>query len=264
MSIDREGFLSPDIEQFKKLYRKRFQEYFSLAHAAVQQCHALKFRLDVKDTDGQRVYAAALFLKIMMDVEATMIILEHGMGSQGRSLLRVALEASFILANMCKSTDFLRAYAMMGECQRLKLVRGIKGSKDPGLTNVQNELNDELVRELEQSVKGESSKSAEHLARNVNMDEIYNTHYRLFCMDVHTGPASLDRMFIENDAKEIIGFRGGPDEKEDLVPELLECARLLLQATRHMSTLFELSIESDLTDIFKEFARLEAARGEGS
>lgn len=260
MSIDREGFLSPDIDKFKQLYRHRFKEYFSLAHAAVQQCHILKFRLDVKVTHGQRVYAAALFLKVMMDVEATIRILELGMGCQGRSLLRVALEASFILANMCKSADFLRAYAMIGERQRLKLVRGIKGSQDPALENVQNELTDELLRELEQSVKGEPSKSAEHLAQNVDMSEIYNTHYRLFCMDVHTGPASLDRIFTENEDKEITGFQGGPDENEDLVPELLECARVLLQATRHMSTLFELRIESELTGTFKEFARLEATR----
>lgn len=263
MSLDQKGFLSPGIERFKGLYQRQFQEYFSLAHASVQQAHTLKFRLDVKNDDGQKVYAAALFLKIMMDVEAAIVVLELGMGSQGRSLLRVAMEASFILSNMCRSEGFLRAYALMGEKQRLKLVRGIKKGNDPTMASVRNELTDDLLVELEKSVKGEPSRSAESLAGKVGMLEIYNTHYRLFCMDVHTGPAVLQRMFIENTKNEIIAFQWGPDEKEELRPELLECARLLLQSIREICALFRLKIDSDLENILKEFARVEALKLEG-
>jgi len=90
--------------------------------------------------DAQEVCAVGLFLKITGDVEAATLLLERGLASQARSLLRVAIEGSIILAKICGQYEFAHAYAIVAEQERLKLVKGIKNNKHAGYDDLRTEF----------------------------------------------------------------------------------------------------------------------------
>ena len=67
-------------------------------------------------------------LKIFEDVHSSILLLESGLVSQGRSLLRVATEALIILAKFVTSEEFFKAYILSGEREWLKLLNAIKAN----------------------------------------------------------------------------------------------------------------------------------------
>ncbi len=169
MSIDELGFLSPEIELYRQKIRQRDAEFFNLVERAGRCCHAAKTKFQVHNQDGQEVCAVGLFLKITGDVEAATLLLERGLTSQARSLLRVAIEGSIILAKICEQYEFARAYAIVAEQERLKLIKGIKNDQRAGYENLRTEFTDSLVKSMEATVAGQPTANLRQWATDVNV-----------------------------------------------------------------------------------------------
>jgi Family of unknown function (DUF5677) len=190
MSIDESGFLSPEIEVYRQKIRQRYAESFDLIERVSRCCHASKVKFQVHNLDGQEVCAVGLFLKILGDVEAATLLLERGLTSQARSLLRVAIEGSIIMAKICEQYEFAKVYAIVAEQERLKLIKGIKNDKEAGYKSLRREFTDSLVESIEETVAGQPTANLRQWATDVNMAPIYAGAYRLFSADVHSGAAS--------------------------------------------------------------------------
>ena len=73
--------------------RQRHAKEFDFIERAEAFCRGVRERLSVFNKDRRQVVAVCLMLKIFEDVYGALMLLEAGMISQGRSLLRVATEA---------------------------------------------------------------------------------------------------------------------------------------------------------------------------
>lgn len=256
MNVDELGFLSPDLSKHREVLRNKYAAHFGLIEKTVAFCHATKYKLQVHNRDGQEVFAAGLFLKLIGDTEAAVLLLERGIGSQARSLLRIALECSINLANICKTDEFLKAYILISERERLKLIKGIKGSKSADFIEFKKTLADELIEEIQERLKGHPEVKIKGLAENVGMEDFYNAQYRLYSADVHSAPISIETLFEYDADDQIRGFDWGPRVQEDFRPELIESVRLLITGLKLVSEVFDVNIASEVTELLSEFQRL--------
>jgi len=122
MSFEDEGFLSRELDALREHILSNHAKHFDLAKRVNIFCQRAQARLKVYNRDPQQLTATCLMLKIFEDVQGALILLESGLASQSRSLLRVATEALIILAKVATSEEFFKAYVLTGERERLKLL----------------------------------------------------------------------------------------------------------------------------------------------
>ena len=109
MSIDDQGFLSEtDTMQYRDQIRQRYARYFDLIHRVNTFCQQAKFRLNGTSTNSQNRMAARLLAKLLADTQSAVLLVERGLASQARTLLRAACETCIILARVCQQKEFQR------------------------------------------------------------------------------------------------------------------------------------------------------------
>jgi hypothetical protein len=256
MSVNDAGFLSPEIDQHRDRILAKWSKQFELCGRVSRCCHAQKFKFTVHPENRQEVLAIGAFLKLLGDAEGSVILFERGLYSQGCSLLRVAIECSITIAKICNDTDFARAFDYVGEAERLKLLQRIKTADHPGFDSLREDIPEGLIKELEESVRGEPRKIVEQWANDVGMGQIYDVQYRLFCTDVHTGPYSLERFFHIDQQARIRGIVWGPLIEEECRPHLMEIARLLLDGLERVAKVFGVNVERELQPLLQEYDSL--------
>lgn len=258
MSIQESGFLSPEIDWYRQRIRKRYADYFVLIERADQCCHAAKVKFEVHNKDRQEIIAVGLFLKLLADAEAATLLLERGMVSSARSLLRVGIEATITLAKVCKEYQFSRVYGIVAEQERLRLIKGIKNNSNAGYDILRSEFTETLVKEIESTVGGEPKANLCQWATDVGMTPLYAGPYRLFSADVHSGGASLNNFYIQDETGNITGINWGLELKDDSRAEVLEGAHLLITGLALACELFKIDFHKEADPIYEEYKRLGA------
>lgn len=259
MSIDEEGFLSKEVDGFRNGIRSKHQAYFDLVERLNRYCQQAKYRLVVHNRDGQELFTACLAIKLLNDVQAGIILLERGLASQGRSMLRVALECLVVLAKIAQSYEFVHAYVKVGEQDRLKLVEAIRLNPSQGFDGIRADLTEDLIVKIKETIgETHNRRNIEQWAKekDVGLGYLYVGPYRLFSQEIHSSPRAIDQYFMANDEGEIIGFNWGPDTGKDLRAELLEAARLLLVGMSKVDELFKLNSKKDLDDFSAQLGKL--------
>jgi hypothetical protein len=256
VSVDEQGFFSSAVDEVRRDIRHRHRRYFSLLERTTRFCHSLRFTFTVDSEDGQKVFAVALFLKLLADVEAACLLLERGLTSQGRSMLRVATECLIVIANMANSDDFVRGYALSGEIQRLKLVKSIKNNPSPVFDELRAHFTDELVKQIATTIGDRKEESVKQWANNATVSWLYDGPYRLFCSEVHSGPPSLSYNLILDDKQHFEAFCYGPDHERDYRPDIMELLRLLLHGLAFVDQLFHFGREEQFRALKGEYDKL--------
>jgi hypothetical protein len=167
MSINEHGFLSPDILSYRQQIRNQYAGYFALIHRVNTFCQETQFRLSVHNRDTQEVLATSLMIQLLHDVQGSVLLLERGLASQARILLRAGLEALFLLKNVCDHEEFCRAFIWASERDRLKLQRAIQANPAPVFDEVRPHITQQTIVKLatELATAGVSSQTTEELAR---------------------------------------------------------------------------------------------------
>jgi hypothetical protein len=74
--INEEGFLSEHLEPYRQRIRAMHQPHYALVFEINKVCQSVKFQMHVHSRDGQEVFGAALFIKLLADVQAAVLLLE--------------------------------------------------------------------------------------------------------------------------------------------------------------------------------------------
>ena len=252
MSLEKEGFLSPEVAGVREQIRVRHASHFDLVRRVNVFCQEKRSRLTTYNRDPQQLIAICLTLKIFEDIQSSILLLESGFASQGRSLLRVATEALIILAKVVTSEEFFKAYVLSGERERLKLLNAIKANPLYEDENLRKDITPELVEQVKKSVDGIENKNIEQWAKDVKLDVMYDIVYRLFSQDVHTHPRVIEKYLHFREDGEVGQIGWGPCIEEDIRPELFEAAKILLLTMDAVGHLFELQIQEQIKSFWVE------------
>jgi len=219
MSFDTQGFLSNEPNVFREEQRRKFASYFNILESVNTFCETIKYRLEINSEDGRQIIATALFIKLLNDLQGATLLLERGLVSSARSLIRVGLETLFVLANISQHEEFFVAYVESDQAKRLKLLRIIQASTAAMFEDIRPKIKDELIEQLAREVKekGITENRAERLVSSCGLHIFYDSMYRLFSQDVHSAPKAIEGYCNFNNQSELIGFFHGY-EKEDIMP----------------------------------------------
>ena len=247
MSIDDHGFLSKDLAHVQNHIRNHYAKYFDVIHRVNTFCQRVKYRLSVYSLDGREIIAACVMIKILNDMQAAILLIERGMASQARTLIRTGLEALFILANICRVEGFWRSFILSDQLARLRLLRAIRDHPSALLEDVRPYVTPELIDRLNQEIReqGITEEKVEHLARRVHLQSLYDGAYRLFSQDVHTSPRALETYAAFDQDTNLVGFVCWP-QADDLEAELTVIPRILILAFAVVNELFGLKLDQGL------------------
>ena len=263
MTIDQHGFLSEELSSWRELIRQKYVKYFALVERVNAFCQDTKYTLSVHSKDGQQVLAAALMIKILNDAQAAVLLIERGLISQARSLLRVAAEGVINLANMTESEDFYKSFIMAAEKARLTLLRAIQDRPEPHFDDARKHITPELVKDLADQIEeaNVTNTTIKKLAEDVKLSHLYVIPYRLFSPDVHSGPRALEKFIRTGQDGDLEEFVWGPDAESDQKGELLEVCRIMVMAMGYINCLFDLKIGTQLSTFKTEVEALGKEAG---
>ncbi|MCS6305989.1 MAG: hypothetical protein H8K07_20340 [Nitrospira sp.] len=202
----------------------------------------------------------AFYAKLLRDLEGAFLLLKQGMISQGRSLLRIAIECEILLARVCLSADFCESYLLYAESQRLKLLKGVQQIKTGDFDEVRSVITKELVSQLETSIEARREQSKQKTifdcASAVNLGTVYNTAYRLFSEDVHSNIGAIKSYLRYGSEGNVASINWEPTG-ENCRAELSEVSRSALNGLSNIGLLYKLAANETYSILFKEYQRLE-------
>jgi hypothetical protein len=249
------GFLSEAVREVRGEVHRRYAEHVDLAYSTNRQAVALQRDLQIHREKLEEAIGAALYARTLASTQASMLLLEHGLPTQARTVLRTALESLFPLAAMSKNSALASAYLASHDADRRTLVDRIRRWKDPALrASIDSKVTE---AELEDMTKGLGRPmNLYDLAKAAEMEDWYLTLYTLLSFAAHAKVSDLDRHVVLDENGDPIGFQNEPDtERQDAV--WAWNVEVQLAAMRSVATLFALSTEG-LEPIRQRLAELAA------
>lgn len=210
MSDAVDGFLAGSIEHIRSHVREKYAAWLDLLmrvnRLAVANQHAIVIRTD----NNVERYSAVLFARTLSTTQASVLLLEIGLPSQARTLLRAALETLFALAAIAADASVVN-----------KLVEGHAAEQKRAAKNIQLWQHDELRKIAEVDTASGRVKSALDssatalstfdLAQNAGLEDWYRTVYMVFSWPVHGAAVDLNRHAVIGKGGDVTEFRNEPE-----------------------------------------------------
>ena len=185
----------------RKLVRV-FADTISYAHELLQ---SLPIASQDTDDEKQKVIAAVLLARVIEVVESGFLLASRGACLETATMLRVFLDAYFVLANVCSDAGFLSTYFSSDEAERLKLMRAASRRESEMFRAITEYASHELQSELDSKIKAEKIQAFNSFAyaENVGCGEIYDSMYRISSAAVHSSPRALENLVEVDDSGRI-------------------------------------------------------------
>jgi hypothetical protein len=216
-TFDENGFLEGRIEKWIADHRERNAALFSSGRRLNRECHRFLDARAVDPRSDLQVTTSVLFARMMELYQGIFIVIEQGMMAAGRILFRAHLEAFFYFAAIHKDPGFLKEYLNQFHIHRKALVNRIRNCNAPGIDEIRERLNDDLISEIEETIEEEGIRrvTTEEAARRAGLHSIYVTAYALLSGAVHTTTLDLESHLDYNEQeKSIRQFKYGPSDDE--------------------------------------------------
>lgn len=263
MSIDDQGFLSEDILEYRDQIRQQYARYFDFIYRVNAFCQRAKFGLDGVSTNEQCLMALRLLSKLLADTQGAVLLIERGLSSQARTLLRAACETCIILRRVCQKKAFHRLYS---KAEKLTLVRWNKATlkdKSAAINQIREELRRhgitlKTLTEKEEKLKKSGVKRLEigELAKAAGLSGLYYSAYTLYCQDTHASPDMLGAYSSPDPTGDFEDVSFGPitDNLEDA---LVLIPRLMILGFCSINELIGLNLGAEFDSLVKELRTLE-------
>ena len=270
MAINEEGFLGDSIADFERSIESQYAQFFELYRRTNKIAHEMTFHLEIPNKDGQKVIAAALFIRLLHSFQAVAILAQHGLRLDSETVLRGGLEALFTLNLLCKEKEFLDEYVGSDHVRRRNWFKVADSTSDPNFESLRRYANShpEFRPKLEEEIKENSWKElkVKKIAERSGLISMYDGHYRLLSEAVHTSPHALESLLSFTKDQAPSTFEWGPGT-QGLPFTLLTGVQMLLVGMKAISTLcgiydqqeeLLLEIDASLTELWQDPRTLDA------
>jgi Family of unknown function (DUF5677) len=230
MTIDKQGFLSPEIAGWIERHRAANKAWFDLANELNEITLTLLGIITVPSGENQPFAGSLLYMRGLSNFQGAMLLAERGMTQEARAITRGIFEAVFFLGAVCKAPEPTIAALIADDgSRRTKIARALVGM--PGDSGLRANHIEKLEQFLSDQAKSDSKSkefSVFEAARAAGLIEIYDVFYRGLSNDAaHPSITSLNRHVDANEKGEIVGLTWGPDvpDVEDTISSA--CTRVV-------------------------------------
>lgn len=192
-SLARDGFLSPEVEEWTRALRSANAQWFALAEGFSRfGMKALHQACDGADTELKSI-SHALFARCLSNFQAILLLIERGLVVEALSIARVGLEGVIILANLAEKKDAFLADMRKNELDaNYKLVKELLGPPGPdGIDEKFRPVVEGVLNQLEK-VSRKKQAPVDQLAASGRIRPIYGM-YRELSRDCHPTLFSIGR-----------------------------------------------------------------------
>jgi hypothetical protein len=190
-----EGFLSTEINNLTEKCHTNYKEWFELHESINRYCWGLTSRLKFHSDNRQEYITFALFLRMLGIFEGSYILIERGMVSETKVLLRTLMETLFSLRAIAKDKeeaerfyqehDYLKYTALKKMLQANSQVIPLNGrDHSKRLAELENEVK---TRKLKPS-------SVEDWAKKAELHDFYISAYSYFSWTVHSNIMEIGQL----------------------------------------------------------------------
>lgn len=267
--IDKNGFLSKDIEGWKAKHRADNSRLFQLAEELNEFAHATMLKLEVASRDPAEVFAACSYVRVMSSFQSIVILSEIGLINEAKIILRTLAETMFAVVAIAKDRDFSRELINQELLDRKRTNTTIKRHLENGGSLFSEVTLDEVekrIKDLQEEIreKGVKLMYKSDLAKAAGFEDYYDTLYHILCSSVHINVRDLAKYLSIKEDGTIEAINWGPDVREigDILFPAIEVMVFVLKA---LHDLFDLEFSDDWEPLYQEYSEIghEQAVAEG-
>lgn len=234
-----DGFLGSELLTVKSIVREKHHPWHTLLVATNRSAVELQFQASVTRESPRELIAETAFSRTLATVQGSIQLLEVGLLSQARALLRTALEATFFLGAAHASPAFAATLAASEEAEKRSLLDKLRQWSELDVQSALSDaLNDEVLKALAES-KVREVKIYE-VAKEAGMLNWYFSLYSLLSYDAHTTITSLRRHLQRDGAGNVSHLKNEP-QIEGQEETWAYAVEILIRASEMFASVFALS-----------------------
>ena len=147
-----DGFLGREFQAVKSIVLEKHHHWHTLLVSTNRVAVDLQYQVQVTRESPRELIAAASFSRTLATVQGCIRLLEFGLLSQARALLRTALESTFILGAANASPAFAMTLAVSEEAEKRSLLDKLRQwSKLEDRNTLSDALEEDVLRSLAES-----------------------------------------------------------------------------------------------------------------
>ncbi len=258
MTIDEEGFLSSDIQNWIKKHRAENGAWFALAKELNLIGQRQMALLNVPAGDNQAFLTALLFMRGLSGFQGAIVLIERGMSQEARTLTRGCFETVFCLGAVRKQPSFADAFIRDDASRRQKLARVLlKKPDDSGLDAKHIEKLTEFLDSIAQSGLQSEPLIIARAAELAGLTDIYDTYYRGLSNDAaHPSITALNRHVHADESGTIKALQWGPNVTDVADTLMTACTAAVYVIYFAMEMLNSADVTTRLDRCWEEYKRL--------
>lgn len=216
MSIDKQGFLSEDINKWSQKIRSKYSQYFSLYYDFNNYAQDLAFKLTAHNNNLDELLIACLYIRTLSSYQSLFILLEKGIIHEAKIILRSLIEVLFQLVAINKNNNLSINYVFQDSLNRKKLTKKVKNYKSDIIKEYVSLDLDKLQKQIDDEISKKNIKklTTYDFAVKADLLDFYNTAYVLLSSTVHASSRDIENHLIINKDKIIESFNWGPSDKD--------------------------------------------------
>lgn len=206
MQIDfSDGFLSPGARELRAVVHASHPKSSRLAYRVNRLAVDVQHELQVGPI--HEILAAAYYARTLASTQAALILIEHGLPSQAKTVLRSALESLFPLCAIAKDPVKADELLESHEADRRTLADRMLRWQNEELQSFIPLPHDELSAIASNRAKGSN---LYEIAKFAGMEDWYNTLYTLLSFAAHVKIADLDSHSVADESGQMTGLQNEP------------------------------------------------------
>ncbi len=222
------GFLSDEIECVVEKAWSENTELFDQLYRVNDHALSIQRQLVIAPEDAQGLVVATFFSRTITSIQASVILIERGLSSQAKVVLRAAMESLFGL-RACLDDEFCERLVAADAVKRKKHFRKAEQLVQRGvIPDVDGVLTEDTLALIEADIAETNARdlTTADIAKAAGLHDWYLGVYAMFSASVHTTVRDLTEHLLVDDLGEVAALFNGPDLKA--------CAGLLICAIEQM------------------------------
>ena len=246
--FEKQGFFSSQIEETRQKNLQDQSKLFRLAFRTLELAYDQLYQLDIEQVDKKSCLIGSLYCKIIESYNSVLLLSNYGLSSDSKSILRVFIEATFLLGSIVNDEEQYEQFLIKGDFETFQLVERIKKNPKEYSEELKAYVMNMDLKELVDIVSKYKHKkfTPKNMASYAKMNDVYYYVYHQLCEDVHTNVKSL-LLFLEQKDDLIAGINPLPKYKDQQYV-LISAIWILIRIIKDLGNYFNI----DNNNLIKE------------
>jgi hypothetical protein len=255
-----EGFLSTKIDDLIQKCHTKYKDWFELHESINKYCWGLISKLKFHSDNRQEYLTLALFLRTLSIFEGSYILIERGMVSETKILLRTLMETLFSLCAVARDKEAAEQFYQGHNYLKYKALKKMLESHSPAI--VPNEIDyGKRLAELKNPAQTKKSKplSVEEWATKAGLHDFYASAYIYFSWTAHSNVMEIGKLLQGESDDSVRKIVLSPDF-EEVYKYLMTGIECIVIALGSINKLFHLKENDRIEEYSQSYKELYKKR----